>query len=149
MSDALHDVESGPVFTHEIAYVMGQLQHPGPQLLRYPLSLIPPPAAIATLQRALKNPVLNPMVRHEAAEALGSIADVEVRSNLAALRFLLIAACPSSFPPSPPQTIKLLEEFSHDSVEPVKESCVVALDILAYENSNEFQYADGVETVSS
>jgi len=38
----------------------------------------------------------------------------------------------------------MLEEFAKDPVIPVKESCVVALDILAYENSDQFQYADGL-----
>lgn len=105
LCEALHDEESGAVFTHEVAYVMGQMQHKG---------------AIEALQKALQDPRLNAMVRHEAAEALGSIADTE--------------------------TIELLEKYSQDPVEPVKESCVVALDILNYQNSDEFQYADALTT---
>lgn len=78
LCEALHDVDSGAVFTHEIAYVMGsnstsmisclyhsgQMQHKG---------------AAEALKIALKDPRLNAMVRHEAAEALGSIADDEVK----------------------------------------------------------------------
>ncbi len=56
------------------------------------------------------------MVRHEAAEALGSIADR--------------------------RCVCLLETYSKD-VEPiVAESCVVALDMLEYEESGELQYVD-------
>lgn len=56
------------------------------------------------------------MVRHEAAEALGSIADR--------------------------RCVSLLETYSKD-VEPiVAESCEVALDMLAYEVSGELQYVD-------
>ena len=56
------------------------------------------------------------MVRHEAAEALGSIAD---------------RPC-----------ISLLQAFSQDAELIVAESCVVALDMLAYEESGELQYVD-------
>ena len=56
------------------------------------------------------------MVRHEAAEALGSIAD---------------SRC-----------IALLQAFSEDAELIVAESCVVALDMLAYEESGELQYVD-------
>jgi len=61
------------------------------------------------------------MVRHEAAEALGSIAQGE--------------------------TVQLLKKYTGDREEAVKSSCVVALDILDYVNSNQFQYADGLEDV--
>lgn len=46
------------------------------------------------------------MVRHEAAEALGSIAD--------------------------PGTLELLQNYTADQEKPVSESCVVALDMHAY-----------------
>lgn len=45
---------------HEVAFVLGQMQHP---------------EAIGALQSALQDREENPMVRHEAAEALGSIAE--------------------------------------------------------------------------
>jgi deoxyhypusine monooxygenase len=56
------------------------------------------------------------MVRHEAAEALGSIGD--------------------------DRCLKLLQAFSRDAEPIVAESCVVALDMLEHEQSGEFQYAD-------
>jgi deoxyhypusine monooxygenase len=104
MGEALHDNESGAVFTHEVAYVLGQLQDK---------------AAVNTLTEALKNEQLNCMVRHEAAEALGSIAEDE--------------------------TVALLKHYTTDKEEAVKSSCVVALDILDYVKSNEFQYANGLD----
>lgn len=61
------------------------------------------------------------MVRHEAAEALGSIATDEV--------------------------LPVLEEWREreDSPRVVRESCQVALDMWDYENGGEFQYANGLE----
>jgi len=55
------------------------------------------------------------MVRHEAAEALGNIGDQ--------------------------QTNDLLKQYTNDFQAPVKESCHVALDILDYCNSDQFEYA--------
>jgi len=103
LGEALHDVSSGAVFTHEVAYVLGQLQDK---------------SAVEVLTKVLKNETLNCMVRHEAAEALGNIAEEE--------------------------TIELLKRYSADKEEAVKSSCVVALDILDYVNSDQFQYADGL-----
>jgi len=104
LGEALHDKESGAVFTHEVAYVLGQLQDK---------------ASVNTLSTVLQNEDLNCMVRHEAAEALGSIAKEE--------------------------TISLLQKYTTDKEEAVKSSCVVALDILDYVNSDQFQYANGLE----
>ena len=58
----------------------------------------------------------NPMVRHECAEALGSIATEEC--------------------------MNILKNYLHDKERVVKESIVVALDMCDYENSDSFQYAD-------
>ena len=55
------------------------------------------------------------MVRHEAAEALGAIAD---------------KGC-----------ISLLQAYSKDAQPVVADSCKVALDMLAHEHSGAFQYA--------
>jgi len=92
------------VFQHEIAFVMGQLRHP---------------AAITSLQRVLADTARHMMVRHEAAEALGSIAgsggDVEKECR------------------------RTLERYATDK-EPhriVRESCIVALDIADYWTSDE------------
>lgn len=59
------------------------------------------------------------MVRHECAEALGAIATPE--ANI------------------------ILSEYINDKDDVVRESCIVALDILEYEqDSTAFQYADGL-----
>ena len=63
------------------------------------------------------------MVRHECAEALGSIAT--------------------------PEAMGVLHEFLSDQERVVRESCVVALDMSEYENSGQFQYADGLSKVQS
>lgn len=55
------------------------------------------------------------MVRHEAAEALGAIAD--------------------------PECVALLREHCSDPEAIVADSCIVALDMLDHELSNDFQYA--------
>lgn len=56
------------------------------------------------------------MVRHEAAEALGAIAD---------------DAC-----------IQLLQEYAKCGEPIVADSCIVALDMIAHEKSGDFEYAD-------
>ncbi|KAF9608123.1 hypothetical protein IFM89_006050 [Coptis chinensis] len=85
---------------HEVAYVLGQLQNK---------------AATAALSRVLKNVSEHPMVRHEAAEALGSIADS--------------------------QSVELLEEFAKDAEPIVSQSCEVALSMLEFERSGKsFEY---------
>ncbi|XP_043946701.1 deoxyhypusine hydroxylase [Protopterus annectens] len=94
---------SSSLFRHEIGYVLGQMQHE---------------ACVPQLSEALRKLDENPMVRHECAEALGSIAK---------------ASC-----------LETLKEFLDDKERVVKESCIVALDMYEYENSNDFQYADGL-----
>ncbi|XP_067872478.1 deoxyhypusine hydroxylase isoform X2 [Heterodontus francisci] len=80
---------SSVLFRHEIGYVFGQMQHD---------------ASIPQLITALKKMDENPMVRHECAEALGSIAKE--------------------------QCMEALKEYLHDGERVVKESCEVALDML-------------------
>lgn len=63
------------------------------------------------------------MVRHECAEALGSIAK---------------APC-----------LATLQAFARDKEQVVRESCEVALDMYSYENSTDFQYADGLSKLQS
>jgi deoxyhypusine monooxygenase len=60
--------DASAVFRHEIAYVMGQLQHK---------------AAVPSLTKALIDTNEHAMVRHEAAEALGSIGEEESSEVLA------------------------------------------------------------------
>ncbi|XP_022625794.1 deoxyhypusine hydroxylase [Seriola dumerili] len=92
---------SSALFRHEIGYVLGQMQHP---------------AAVPALCAALERSGENPMVRHEAAEALGSIGKDDC--------------------------LAVLQRYRGDRERVVKESCEVALDMLEYENSDQFQYAD-------
>lgn len=91
------------LFKHEIAFVLGQLQEE---------------ASISGLQASLENTEENEMVRHECAEALGSIAT--------------------------PECYEILNKYLNDSKRVVRESCVIALDMCDYENSSEFQYADAL-----
>ncbi|KAL3644942.1 hypothetical protein CASFOL_010122 [Castilleja foliolosa] len=85
---------------HEVAYVLGQLQNK---------------KALDALSKVLRDVNEHPMVRHEAAEALGSIADG--------------------------QCIALLEEFAKDPEPIVSQSCEVALSMLDFERSGKsFEY---------
>lgn len=76
---------------HEVAYVLGQLQEVGS-------------GAQEALMESLRNRREHPMVRHEAAEALGSLGVEGTRS--------------------------LLERFRHDPQPVVADSCRVALDMI-------------------
>lgn len=68
------------------------------------------------LRRVLEDSGEHAMVRHEAAEALGSIAT--------------------------PPCIALLEAFVDDPDPIVAHSCIVALDMLRHQQSGAFEYAD-------
>jgi deoxyhypusine monooxygenase len=89
------------LFRHEIAFVFGQLSHP---------------ASIPALTASLSNTEEASMVRHEAAEALGSLGDEE-------------------------GVEETLLKFLHDKEAVVRESVIVALDMAEYEKSNETEYA--------
>lgn len=85
---------------HEVAYVLGQLQNK---------------TASDALSRIIRDINEHPMVRHEAAEALGSIAD--------------------------DQCVALLEEFAKDPEPLVSQSCEVALCMVEFERSGKsFEY---------
>ncbi|KAA6425385.1 MAG: deoxyhypusine hydroxylase [Trebouxia sp. A1-2] len=86
---------------HEVAYVLGQMQDA---------------LAVSTLRHVLRDESEHAMVRHEAAEALGSIAS--------------------------PDCLQLLTDYCKDPELIVADSCVVALDMLEFEQSGAFQYAD-------
>ncbi|KAG6332136.1 hypothetical protein ID866_6955 [Astraeus odoratus] len=83
------------------------------------------PHAVPALLRVLQNTSETDMVRHEAAEALGGIATPEVLPHL--------------------------KEWMtrEDAPTVVRESCQVAIDMWEYENSDQFQYANGLEAVHS
>lgn len=91
LCDAFKLKGDSALFKHEIGYVLGQLQR-----------IESAPA----LEAVLRDVDENPIVRHEAAEALGSICD--------------------------PKSLAALAEFENDPAEPVRESCTVALDMHAY-----------------
>ena len=111
---------------HEIAFVFGQILSPH---------------SVPSLLKVLQNPNESDMVRHEAAEALGGIATPEVLPHL--------------------------REWMDRKDAPivVRESCQVAIDMwevgpasineeydlltsLQHENSNEFQYANGLSQIA-
>lgn len=93
--------DSSALFRHEIAFVFGQLSHP---------------ASIPALTEALSNVDEASMVRHEAAEALGSLGDEEgVEATLLS--------------------------FLHDKEKVVRESVIVALDMAEYEQGGQAEYA--------
>lgn len=94
------------LFRHEIAFVLGQMQEA---------------ASVPYLRESLEDPEENEMVRHECAEALGSIAH--------------------------PDCQKILNNYLDDKKQVVRESCVIALDMCEYENSPEFQYANTLNNV--
>ncbi|XP_076636742.1 deoxyhypusine hydroxylase nero [Colletes latitarsis] len=96
------------LFRHEIAFVLGQLQEE---------------ICVPYLQASLEDAGENEMVRHECAEALGSIAT--------------------------PDCFRILRKYLNDNKRVVRESCIIALDMCEYENSVEFQYADTLEKVTA
>lgn len=89
------------LFRHEIAFVFGQLSHPA--------SI---PSLVATLGKSEEES----MVRHEAAEALGSMGDEEGIEDT-------------------------LRRFLDDPEQVVRESIVVALDMAKFEKNGEREYA--------
>jgi deoxyhypusine monooxygenase len=89
------------LFRHEIAFVFGQLSHP---------------ASIPALTAVLSNLKEASMVRHEAAEALGSLGEEEGVEDI-------------------------LKRFLDDSEQVVRESVVVALDMAEFEKGGETEYA--------
>lgn len=83
------------------------------------LGQVASPAAVQALSNCLQDETENAMVRHECAEALGGIGTEGVEQELA----------------------KYLGEEVPDLV---RESCIIALDMFDYANSEEFQYANSL-----
>ena len=73
-------------------------------------------SAIDGLKERLADVTENAMVRHECAEALGSIATDDC--------------------------FRILHKYQQDGEKVVRESCEVALDMYKYEKSGAFQYAN-------
>lgn len=101
------------LFRHEIAFVLGQIQHE---------------CSIPVLRENLCDQNENEMVRHECAEALGSIVGKNSDG-------IVEQEC-----------IAILTKYLNDENQVVRESCVIALDMCEYENSPEFQYANALTT---
>jgi len=82
------------------------------------------PHSVPALLKVLQSPSESDMVRHEAAEALGGIAT--------------------------PEVLPYLREWMNKRDAPlvVRESCQIAIDMWEHENSDEFQYADGLSQVA-
>ncbi|KAL6719139.1 deoxyhypusine hydroxylase [Lecanora helva] len=89
------------LFRHEIAFVFGQLSHP---------------ASIPSLIDTLSNRTEESMVRHEAAEALGSLGDEEGVEDV-------------------------LKSFLNDPEQVVRDSIIVALDMAEFEKNGDAEYA--------
>ncbi|KAI1891605.1 hypothetical protein AGOR_G00145510 [Albula goreensis] len=108
--------------TEEAVLALGDGLQCGSALFRheigYVLGQMQHQASIPQLQAALERAGENAMVRHECAEALGAIG---------------VESC-----------LQTLQRFRDDQERVVKESCEVALDMYEYENSTQFQYADGL-----
>lgn len=75
------------------------------------------------------------MVRHEAAEALGSIAGIFPFFNDHNLGCLYLLSLQLYWLFSDEQSIALLQEFLRDPEPIVSQSCEVALSMLEFENS--------------
>lgn len=88
------------LFRHEVAFVFGQLSHP---------------ASIPCLTATLCDQTESGMVRHEAAEALGSLGDIEGVEDT-------------------------LKQFLNDPEQVVRDSILVALDMAEYEKKGEMEY---------
>jgi len=99
LAKGLHDPSA--LFRHEIAFVFGQLSHP---------------ASIPALTESLANLEEASMVRHEAAEALGSLGDEDGVEDV-------------------------LKQFLNDKEQVVRESVEVALDMAEFEKSEQLEYA--------
>lgn len=107
---ALGFADPSALFRHEIAFVFGQLSHP---------------ASIPSLVATLRNTAEESMVRHEAAEALGSLGDEEGVEGV-------------------------LKGFLYDPEQVVRDSIIVALDMADFEKNGEKEYAiiDGAQEFS-
>lgn len=103
--------DDSALFKHEICFVFGELCHP---------------ASIQAMARVLNDDREHEMVRHEAAEALGAILEEGCEPNES----------------ESDKVIQILRCFANDASAPrvVRESCIVALDEIAYnQDPTQFQ----------
>jgi len=108
-------------------------------LLTFPCHLFHQ-ASVPALIKVLKDPNEHEMVRHESAEGFISTLNILSFSVLNILSFSGKALGSIATP----EVMPILEEFRKDEKRVVRESCDVALDMYEYENSGQFQYADGI-----
>lgn len=87
--------DESALFRHEIAYVFGQMQHQD---------------SVQSLIEVLSDASEVGMVRHEAAEALGSIAT--------------------------PECFSVLKKYANDANRTVRDSCIVGLDMYEFETKD-------------
>ncbi|CEH14622.1 riken protein [Ceraceosorus bombacis] len=131
LADGLEDQSA--LFRHEICFVFGELAHP---------------ASVPSMLRVLSDTSEHEMVRHEAAEALGAVAeDVseegEGEDDDAEAAAAAAGNCLKS-------VLGELRRWAEDEEAPrvVRESCVVALDELKYNNDpTQFQRVEAEESV--
>ncbi|WFD31728.1 deoxyhypusine monooxygenase [Malassezia sp. CBS 17886] len=108
--------DTSALFRHEICFVFGELCHP---------------ESIAPMTTVLNDDNEHEMVRHEAAEALGGVLDSALDGDEDAQA----------------SVVATLKRWADDARAPrvVRESCVVALDEIAYNNDpSQFQPMDGI-----
>jgi len=92
--------------------------------IAFVLGQVASPLASEQLLARLRDENENPMVRHECAEALGDIPGVEMEAEMA--------------------------KYLDPKIDPVvRESCEIALDMADYNNSKEFQYANGLSSINA
>lgn len=106
--------DKSALFRHEICFVFGELAHPG---------------CIESMVRVLGDDHEEEMVRHEAAEALGAVVEEATESQ-------------ESTGQQVDTVIKTLQQWATNAEAPriVRESCLVALDEMAYNNDpSQFQ----------
>jgi len=83
------------LIAHEVAYCMGQLRNPH---------------AVSALVKTLKNENIHPMVRHEAAEALGAIGG--------------------------DTAYEVLQQYKDHHVREIKDTCAIAISLLDWKKQN-------------
>ena len=89
--------------------------------IAFVLGQVASPHAVQELLARLRDEQESAMVRHECAEALGSIASPGLNVEEELRKYL-----------------------AQGTPDVVRESCVIALDMADYNNSQEFQYANGL-----
>jgi deoxyhypusine monooxygenase len=100
--------DKSALFRHEICFVFGELAHPG---------------CVESMVKVLSDDGEEEMVRHEAAEALGAVVEEATESQDTSEQKVDVV-------------MKTLQQWANNAQAPrvVRESCLVALDEMAYNN---------------